>query len=309
MVRFLYLSLAFFSLLILGPTRSAEAQTVRIATFNVENYLEVSNRSRPAKSDDAKAKVRESIHALKPDVLALQEIGGTNSLLELQASLKSEGLDLPEWDLINGYDTNIQVAVLSRFPIVSRRAHTNDHFLLTGRRFRVTRGFEELDIRVNDHYSFTLINAHLKSRLPIPEAAEADMRLEEAKLLREKIDFRIATNPNLNLIVLGDMNDVFDSPAIKAVLGRGNKALVDTRPSEHNGDTVNSGDRRLSARAITWTHYYAREDTYTRMDYIFISRGMSHEWDTSDTYVLSMPNWGTASDHRPLVATFTAQDK
>jgi endonuclease/exonuclease/phosphatase family metal-dependent hydrolase len=285
------------------------ADTVRIATYNVENYLEVSNGARPGKSEDARAKVRDSIRALKPDVIALQEIGGTNALFELQASLKVAGLDLPQWELVRGFDTNIQVAVLSRFPIVSRRPHTNDYFLLGGRRFRVTRGFAEVDIKVNENYSFTLINAHLKSRLPIPEADEADLRLEEAKILREAIDSRLAANPNLNLVVLGDMNDVYDSPSIKTIVSRGNKGLVDTRPAERNGDREPPPDRRLSARAVTWTHYYGREDVYTRMDYIFVSRGMAHEWDKSETYILTMPDWGVASDHRPLVATFVAQDR
>jgi len=36
---------------------------------------------------------------------------------------------------------------------------------------------------------------------------------------------------------------------------------------------------------------------------------MAREWITKDTYVLAMPNWGVASDHRPLVATFEAKDE
>ena len=28
-----------------------------------------------------------------------------------------------------------------------------------------------------------------------------------------------------------------------------------------------------------------------------------------ETYVLAVPNWGAASDHRPLVAGFTARDR
>ena len=36
---------------------------------------------------------------------------------------------------------------------------------------------------------------------------------------------------------------------------------------------------------------------------------MSREWLPAETYILTMPNWGQASDHRPLVATFTTNDK
>src|ERR1700721_3155117 len=120
-----------FILLIALPHLHA-AETFRIATYNVENYLDQASGTRPAKPEPAKAKVCESILALKPDVLALQEMGNTNILMALQYSLKTNGLDLPYWEHITGYDTNIHVAILSRFPIVSRHPHTNDPFLING---------------------------------------------------------------------------------------------------------------------------------------------------------------------------------
>jgi endonuclease/exonuclease/phosphatase family metal-dependent hydrolase len=36
---------------------------------------------------------------------------------------------------------------------------------------------------------------------------------------------------------------------------------------------------------------------------------MAREWVTNETYVLTLANWGIASDHRPLVATFEAENK
>jgi endonuclease/exonuclease/phosphatase family metal-dependent hydrolase len=287
------------------------AETIRIATYNLENYLDQPTASRPhPKSAEAKTKIREGIGALKPDVLALQEMGSQSALQELRASLKTDGLDFPFWEHVTGFDTNIHVAVLSRFPFIARRPQTNDNFLLSGRRFRVSRGFAEVDIKVNPNYSFTLITAHLKSRRPVPEADEAELRLEEAKVLREKIDARFAADPKMNLIVLGDFNDNYDSKAIKTLIGRGKNALVDTRPAERNGDNqLNPTNPRYSPRNITWTHYYGIEDTYSRLDYIMLSHGMAREWVTNETYVLTIPNWGVGSDHRPLVATFEAENK
>jgi endonuclease/exonuclease/phosphatase family metal-dependent hydrolase len=295
-------------LALLALTHWAAGETFRVATYNVENYLDEATQSRYAKFAEAKAKVRESIVALKPDVLALEEMGSTNALLELRGSLKTAGLDLPYWEHVTGADTNIHVAILSKFPIIARRSHTNESFLLSGRRFRVGRGFGEVDVQVTPNYMLTVFAAHLKSKRAVAEADEAELRLEEAKLLREKIDARFAADPNAKLVVLGDFNDGKDSSSTKAVIGHGKQKLVDTRPAERNGDNVPSANPAWEPRNVTWTHYYGKDDVYSRIDFILLSPGLAREWVTNETYVLTTPNWGVGSDHRPVVATFEAKD-
>jgi endonuclease/exonuclease/phosphatase family metal-dependent hydrolase len=216
---------------------------------------------------------------------------------------------LPQWEFVTGHDTNVHVAVLSRFPIVARRSHTNDSFLLDGRKCHVSRGFAEVDIQVNATYRFTLFSAHLKSRRIVPEADEAELRAQEALLLREKIEARLRADPNANIIVLGDFNDVKDSRTVRAVIGRGKQALIDTRPTEQNGAGTSTTPSHRVKRDITWTHFFSKEDVYSRVDYILISRGLKAEWLPEQTYVLAAPGWGIASDHRPLVAAFSAADQ
>lgn len=287
---------------------SVAEQTFRVATYNVENYVDAAGGGRPAKPLEAKTKVREMIRDLKADVIALQEMGNTNALLELRDSLKKEGVDYPYWEHVTGYDTNIHVAVLSKFPFAAKRPQTNDSFLLNGRKFRVSRGFAEVDIQVNSKYMFTLMTAHLKSRRPVPEADENELRQQEALVLREKIETRLTANPETNLIVLGDFNDVKDAKSTRAVIGRGKNGLVDTRPAERNGDNAPNANPRYEPRNVTWTHYYGKEDTYSRIDYILLSRGMVKEWKSNETYIFTAPNWGVGSDHRPILATFIAEE-
>jgi endonuclease/exonuclease/phosphatase family metal-dependent hydrolase len=280
------------------PAAWAAPQVVRVATFNVENYLDASATARRAKSAASEAKVRDSILALHPDVIALQEIGSSNALLALEAGLKVGGLDLPFWEQVAAYDTNLHVSILSRFPIVSRRAHTNEGFLLDGRRLEVKRGFADVEIQVNARFRFSLIAAHLKSRLPSPLAEEEEWRYQEALALRHAIDSRLADDAESNLIVLGDFNDVQDSKPLRTIVGRGKTRLFDTRPAERNGAADSD------SRQITWTHYYGKEDVFSRIDYILLSRAMEKIWLKSETYILASPDWGLASDHRPLVAAF-----
>lgn len=283
--------------------------TFRVATYNLESYLEAATPGRRAKSAESKAKIREIILALKPDVLALQELGNAGALMELRAALKNDGLDLPYWQLISATDTNIHIAVLSKFPFGESRPHTNDSFLLNGRRFHVSRGFAELEIILNPNYSFTLIAAHLKSRRAVTEADEAELRLEEARILREIIDARLEKEPNANLVVVGDFNDTKDSASLKTVIGRGKTKLVDTRPAERASPNVQPHGSGLESRLVTWTHFYAIEDSYRRIDFLLLTKGMAREWIPVQSYVLAIDNWGLASDHRPLVATFEAKDK
>ena len=47
----------------------------------------------------------------------------------------------------------------------------------------------------------------------------------------------------------------------------------------------------------------------SRIDYILLSPGMACEWIRNSGYVLKIPDWGVASDHRALLATFEAEDK
>src|SRR5437879_4340813 len=68
---------------------AARGESFRVATYNLENYLDEPTQTRATKSAEAKAKVRQSILALKPDVIALQEMGSPTALEELRTSLKA----------------------------------------------------------------------------------------------------------------------------------------------------------------------------------------------------------------------------
>jgi endonuclease/exonuclease/phosphatase family metal-dependent hydrolase len=285
---------------------SFAAETFRVATYNVENYLDQPTESRHfVKSAEAKAKVRESIEAMKPDVLALEEMGTTNALLELRASLKNDGCDFPFWEHIQSFDTNIHVAVLSKFPIVARHSHTNDIFLLDGKRFRVSRGFAEVEIKVATNFTFTLIAAHLKSKLSDSSADPNEQRFEEAKILRGIVDEHFKANPNSKLIVLGDFNDTKNSDAIKEIIGRGKLKLFDTRPAEKNGDSASAENTYHEPRNISWTYFYGADDTYSRIDYILLSPAMKRDWLPDENFIPKISNWGAGSDHRPIVTGFT----
>jgi len=290
-------------------TLGAEPLKFRVATYNVANYILQEGTGRPVKTEESREQVCRALELLRPDVLALQEMGGAEAVEELRRRLAARGLDYPWWEIASGWDTNIQVALLSRFPIVSRRSHTNESYLLNGRRLHVSRGILEVDLQVGESYRFTMFVVHLKSRRPVGVADQADMRLEEARIVRAKIEERLTRQPGINLLIAGDFNDVKNSRPVRTIQGTGRFRLTDTRPAEQNGDTVGPVRPRSDPPRIVWTHFYEAEDSYSRVDYIMLSPGMTPEWLPEETYVLAYPNWGLASDHRPIVATFVAEDR
>lgn len=287
---------------------ASAAETFRVATYNLNNYFLTEGDSRPLKSIASQQQIHENILALKPDILAVEEMSNATALRHLQNELKAGGLDLPNSEMITGSDTNIHVALLSRFPIVARHPYTNENYLLHGRRFHVERGILQVDVEIAPGYRITVMAVHLKSKRPVPEADQAEMRLKEATIVREKIDAQLKADPNVKLVILGDLNDTKNSQPVRTIRGRGRKALIDTRPAEPNGDTAPPLRPTYDPPNITWTYFYGAEDSYTRVDYIMLSHGLAKDWVKDETYVFTAPNWGLASDHRPVVATFEIGD-
>lgn len=292
-------------LLLLLGWRELRAQTFTVGTYNVEMYIERGFSNVLPKTAAAKARVQESIVALQADILALQEIGTTNLLIELQNALGNRGLNYPYWEFVYGSDTNLHLALLSRFPIVERRPRVSDAFLLSGRRFFVSRGFLEVDVQVNSGYRFTLLAAHLKSKRLSFLADEEEIREQEAILLGERVKRLLAGDPQRNVVVLGDFNDYKSTQSVKTLLGKGNTSLVDTRPSERRANSRTNDE----LRNVAWTHFFVRDDVYSRIDYIFLSRGMAREWVRDESYVLARPDWFEASDHRPVVVQIQSVDR
>lgn len=292
-----------------GVGSAADPARFRVMTYNVENYLLAPTESRKAKSPESRAKVAESIVAGRPDILALQEIGDLAALRELQGRLRERGLDLTHSELVRGWDTNIVVALLSRFPITRRAPHTNESFLLNGRRWHMSRGVGEVDVAVTAGYDVTVFVAHLKSRRALATASEADVREQEAEVLRGLVEARLQARPTANVVVCGDFNDTRDTPALRTLVGRRAPRLHDVRPVERNGDQAAAENPRYEPRRVAWTHYYGREDTYSRIDYLLVSPGLRREWQPGPSEVVAVPDWGVASDHRPVVAEFLATDQ
>ena len=269
-----------------------------VMTYNLHRYG-LEDRDGDGQKDNPKPKderlaVLAVIAAEMPDVLAVQEIGNEMVLTEFQRDLKEAGVKLDHVEYLHRGRQENNMAVLSRFPIVSRQSHVDDTYSIGDVKLNVGRGFIDVDIQVNAEYTFRLITAHLKAKV-YHQLGQTEMRRNEARLLNKHVRKALATRPALNLLVVGDLNDTYQSRAMSEVVGKNKRILFDLRPVDYIG--------------TVWTEFSRITDAYDRIDYILASRYMMPEEVRKKTHAVVHSEMFLASDHRPLVAVFSSRDK
>lgn len=278
------------------PPRAADDEFT-LMTYNLYRFS-YEDRNRDGQKDDFKpedqiAAIVAVITNVRPDVLAVQEIGDGDSFDILQRRLREAGMDLPHTEYFILPHSTVGLGLLSRFPITQRLHITNESYTIGGETIPVQRGFLCADLQVNPRYKFRLIVAHLKSKLFHP-AGQSEMRRNEARLLNKHVRRMIDRSKNLNLAVVGDFNDGITSSTLREAIGRP-PYLHDLRPRDFTGDL--------------WTHFWDYQEVYTRIDYILVSDGMRAEVVPEKCYLPRDPQIAIGSDHRPVVAVFKAVDR
>ncbi len=228
-----------------------------------------------------------------PDVLAVQEIGDADSFEILKKRLADAGMAFVDGEYFVLPHATVGLGLLSKFPIVARRNITNESYSIGGQEFPVQRGYLCVDIQPNPKYRFRVIVAHLKSKLFHP-LGQTEMRRNEARLLNKHVRRMTDRTPNLNLVVVGDMNDTITSSTLRELIGRP-AYLYDLRPRDFVGDL--------------WTHFWEYQEEYARIDYILANQNMLPEAVQDKCYLPRDSGAPAASDHRPVVAVFKASDR
>jgi endonuclease/exonuclease/phosphatase family metal-dependent hydrolase len=270
-----------------------EAEAIRIASYNLENYL-LMNRggsSAPAPKPEKEIKTLIGIiRAAGPDILGVCELGDRAMFTDFKRRLDAAGLGFKDAEYLEKSPGDRHLALFSRFPIVKRQSVPDVPYELGGTRQKMRRGMLDVTVKVRDDYRLRLIGAHLKSKRPVPEG-EALVRRHEARLLRKRIEGILKGDRTTNLLVYGDLNDTKNEPSIQEIMGaRG--------APDHMWDIWLHDDR-----GERWTYYWKYADVYSRVDYMFVSRALKPEVVFDECYVARPRSWYEASDHCMIVAT------
>ncbi len=216
--------------------------TFRIATYNVENLFHRFSRA-PAHQDALhsppttaalprarRTDLAKRIHDSRADVIGLQEVDSLDALAEFAQGSIGPGFD-PATGVVSqpGNDTRgIDLGLLSTFPLGRVTSHRFNEFTTpAGRTTRFSRDCLQVEILTRDRSAvlLTAFICHFKSQHspydPITQpdehardqARSADTRQGEAqevvRLIRDQL-----TPGTDRFVVMGDLNDTPDSPAL-----------------------------------------------------------------------------------------------
>ena len=280
-----------------APFPRPAAGEFAVMTFNLNQYALLdrdgdADTLEPKPPEEA-GSIVEVIRQVSPDILAVQEMGDPAAWAEFKYSLRQAGLDYGHETYLRRGRSVLNLAVLSRFPIVATNCHVDDAYTIGPTKFPVMRGFIEIDLEIQPQYRLRLMVAHLKSKV-FHSFGQAEMRRNEARLLNNRIRDALA-DERVNLLVVGDFNDTPASAALRDISSyKRRRILHDLRPADAVGDA--------------WTHRQ-NDDTYHRIDYMLASPGLLPEVVPEKTYAVRSPLLAGSSDHRPLVATFVAAER
>ncbi len=275
------------------PTLAAP-EFITVATYNVENYVAAnrmvdgSYRQEYPKPENQKKALRQVIRAMNADVLLLQEMGGGAYLEELRRDLRQEGMDYPHFELLEADDKERHVAALSRLPFKAVDKPTDLSFRYFEGKERVKRGV--LQVRIaHGTGEIAIFAMHLKSRFTerVDDPNGALRRAGEAVAVRDYVLREFPEPAKERLLLVGDFNDVKGSRPLRAVAERGRTRIAELLPA-------------FDSRGQSWTHWYRKEDTYSRVDHIFVSAALKLAVEGGAATIYDGPETTEASDHRPV---------
>ena len=226
-----------------------------LATFNVKDLLLPREEAERNVLAAKLGWIAETLRACAADVIGLQEVGTEALVRAVLERLADSRYGVPVMGTADA--RGIRCALLSRVPVITSRVHTAESLPFPvfqngdpapfGARIPLRRGVVHARVDAPGLGPVDILVAHFKSARPVQArdasgrelpATNARMRAEaavrslvwraaEALYVRRLVDDLLAPDPEARVAVVGDLNDVPGSPALRAVQGEGTGELFD----------------------------------------------------------------------------------
>lgn len=285
---------------------------LRVGTFNLHCFRDENRysekgqfRYKHPKSEKEKQALYRTILEVRPDILAVQEIGGEVWLDELADALAREGLTYPYRVLLHAHDKYNRNAILSRVPFSKT--------VKLGLHGKMTRGLLGIVVPVAGGGLFHVYDVHLKSKLSKdPDDPECvGLRSREARIVRRLIEFDVddektaekvngavrfvpppsfaRKNPPELFVLVGDFNDVPGSTSLASLEVESFATALPAK--DENGGVL--------------TYFNPNRGYFHTFDRIFVSPKIYKKFYVPDSAKIAEFPWSPkASDHRLVYADF-----
>ncbi len=288
--------------LFLTVSISLQGEVLRVASFNLQNYLScdriVDGDWRPnyPKPEIEKKSVRSIIRSVNPDILAVQEMGEYAHFLELWNDLNNTGgpyYNYGAWKPNKDEDEVRHLSILTKIKPLEIINHTKISFKYFDGLESSGRGLQEILFNLNGA-EFRVFNLHLKSMwTERKDDLQAKIRREkEARTIRDLIREKYPPSSNPEYLIVGDFNDHKDSAPLKRFT-KVNEIIL-----SHRIPCVDS-------RGHYWTHFYRKQDSYSRIDYILATPSIKKRFIANSAWIMDEKEASIASDHRMIYADFS----
>lgn len=268
-----------------------------LATYNVQDLFDTADD--PDSQDEVPTenqlrnkltRLGRVLHRLDADIVGLMEVETLGVLQRLNREALAD-LGYHEAVLIEGNDPErgIDVALLSRFPVMKAVSHAAD--TMTDGAGNVRRVFSrdclECHVGLPSGETLVVLVNHLKSKRGGVEES-LPLRTAQARRVRAIADALLPTFPLL--AVVGDLNDTPESSALQALVG------PDTPFSDVVADVP---------EAYRYSFFHAGHPE--RIDYLLASPDLRQCLMPHSVFIMHDTWAKRASDHYPVRATFAAE--
>lgn len=281
---------------------------LKVATFNVEN---LDGNDSAAKFSDI---ARDIVTGLKsPDIIGLQEMQDNNGAVDdgttdasvtaqklINAIIAAGGptyvyLDVAPQNNQDGGEpgSNIRPGILYNPARVSLVAGSlqqidpaNPAFVDSRKPLAARFIFNGQEVVVvNNHFNSKTGDTPLFGSVQPPQEVTQAQRVQQAAIVRDYADGILATNPNANIIVMGDLNEFEFAPPLTTLTSGGLTSLIDTVAANERYSFNFDGNSQV-------------------LDHVLVSSGLLDGAQLDFVHLNTDFRFaGRSSDHDPLVAT------
>lgn len=278
---------------------SSEMDTVKILSWNVEHfvddhdnpYIDNSRENNPPENMNERRKLfAKALKMADADIVVLQEFESDSYAMQLAEEYFPElgyqvfaGHESPDWYM--------NVVVMSRIPLGIFHSYATANTPIAGevdddgnpasQAFTNNRMWT-VDVLVNPEYNFALTGVHLKAGRG---ERNENWRIGQMDLLRSHYASMLASDPQKNILTVGDFNSTPDSREFRHFLGDGSDVEF------------------IDPLAGTGIYSHPADSAFWRIDHILPNTNISNEVVSGSimvNYYFSPDSMATVADHLPM---------